>query len=559
MFLLTAIVFAQAGPGLCRPGWCEDRSVVERRRAQFQELHQGILKDLRFELSELSQHCHDQGLTQPATDITAISMEITTRNDRSAPPRMVQLPISNRLPQQQRAWRTQLQALRKGRAAELYSLARKALTRANLPTIAYQLIEDTLRLDPDHVNARAVLGQKLFRDPTREQDATYAGEWVSPFEARKRSGSSPEINHPQFGWIPLRHVERYEQGERLFRSKWVSVAKEKALRQDFRNAWEVQTEHFLIKTNTSLEEGVAISRKLEIFHEWLTTNFAAFFETPKALVARFEDAQEMRRGGKPNPPMEVHYFATEAEYDRTVRAKSEQLRRIDTNGLYWEDDRTSYFFRNPADKDLDVIYHEATHQIFDLVTIADRRSAASKRRLVLRERRIRPWTLCEKSNFWMLEGIACYFESVVINEGQISVGNPDHRRFVKAWQRLFARESNQIQDEVYFFTPFQIFFGLGRDQFKDSPNVPKLYTQASGVAHFLMHYKDGMYRDDFVSLLSAAYRPDLKNVMTQPSFEKITGVKYAVLDQQYRQHMGDLAIAAGLLQAAQVNAVPAKD
>lgn len=557
--LLTAIVICLTGfvqIALPRTALAEERSVAERRRAQFQEQHQSHLLNLRHELSELSKQCHDQGLIQAAEDITSLSMGLTTPNHHPIFPQMVQLPISERLPQEQRAWRTRLQALREGRATELYSLARKALTRANLPTIAYDLIKDTLRLNPDHANARAVLGQKLFRDPAREGDPTYAGEWVSPFEARKRSGRLPEVNHPQFGWLPVRHVDRYEQGERLFRSKWVSVAKEKELRRDFRNAWEVQTEHFLVKTNTSLEEGVEISRKLEIFHEWLTTNFAAFFETPKSLIERFEDAQQMRRGGKPAAPMEVHYFATRKEYDRTVRAKSDLLKRIVTNGLYWEDDRISYFFRNPQDENLDVVYHEATHQIFDLATITDRRSASQRRKLELRERQTRPWTMCEKSNFWMLEGIACYFESVVINEGQISVGDPAHKRFVKAQSRLLARESDRLGDEIYFYVPFQTFFGLGREQFKNSPHVPQLYTQASGVAHFLMHYQEGVYRDDFVTLLSAVYRPDLRNVMKQPSFEEITGVKFAVLDQQYREHMGDMAIEVGLIQAARNNVIP---
>lgn len=543
---MSILLLGQAS--LCGPAFCEQRSDVDRRRAQFQDLHQKALLNLRHELSELSSQCFNQGLKQAAQDITAVSLNLTTPNEHPMLPSLLQLPINPQLPAEQRVWRTQLRKLREDRATELYSLARKALTRAHLPTIAYQLIKDTLRLHPDHTYARAVLGQKLFVDPLRKGDTTYAGEWVSPFEASKRSGSQPEVNHPQFGWIPVRHVARYEQGERLWRSKWISVAKEAELRRTFRNAWEVRTEHFLIKTNTSLEEGVEISRKLEVFHEWLTTNFAAFFETPKALAARFQQAYELRRGSKTAPPMEVHYFATREEYDRTVQPKSEKLRQIVTNGLYWEDDRTSYFFRHADDKVLDVIYHEATHQIFDFATLADRSSAAQRLKLELRERQKRPWPLCENSNFWMLEGIACYFESVVIDEGQISVGSPTHKRFVAAQQRLLAKQINGIDNGVYFFVPFQIFFGLGKEQFTGSPSVPKLYTQASGVAHFLMHYQDGKYRDDFVRLLSAAYRPDLRNVQATPSFEKITGVKFTVLDQQYREHMGNLAIEAGLLQ-----------
>ena len=140
--------------------------------------------------------------------------------------------------------------------------------------------------------------------------------------------------------------------------------------------------------------------------------------------------------------------------------------------------------------------------------------------------------MCEKSNFWMLEGIACYVESFEVDEGVISVGRPDYIRFVAAQQRL-------LRDN--FFIPLQVLSSLGKDEFQHHVNRPQLYSQGSGVAHFLLHYDNGSYRDAFVKLLSAAYRPDLKRVTEEPSLEEMTGVKFAVLDQQYREHMEDLA------------------
>lgn len=509
----------------------QDRSVLDRRRAVFQERREATLLNLQHELSELSQRCHDQGLTQAAIDITGLSLELTKPGPQpSRLSNLVQLPISERLPDAERLWRVRLQKLRQDRALELYRLARRALN-ADLPSLAYQLIKDTLRLDPDHEPSRRILGQQLFMDRTRSEDPTYAGEWVSEFEARKRSGSNPEVNHPEYGWIPARHVARYENGERPWHTGWVSIAKEAELRRDFTNAWEIESEHFLVRTNTSREEGVRIANQLEIFHQWLTTNFAAFFETPDALQKRFEEASPRHRTASTSAPMEVHYFATRAEYDRVIRTKSELLARVVTNGLYWEPDQTCYFFRNPEDPELVTVFHEATHQIFDLATAADRRSASRKRQVVLRQRQATPWVMCESANFWMLEGIACYFESVSIREGQISVGDPGYVRFQAAQQRL-------LRDN--FFVPLQIFSSMGKDDFQQHPNLPQLYSQASGVAHFLMHYQDGTYRDDFVKLLSAAYRPDLKNVLAVPSLEQITGVRFAVLDQQYREHLESL-------------------
>jgi hypothetical protein len=211
---------------------------------------------------------------------------------------------------------------------------------------------------------------------------------------------------------------------------------------------------------------------------------------------------------------------------------------IITNGFYWEQERTCYLFRNPDGSGLSTAFHEATHQIFDMATINDRLSAARKRRIELRQPRVTPWVMCEHSNFWILEGIACYVESFEINDGVISVGRPDYIRFVAAQQRL-------LRDN--FFVPLQVLSSLGKDAFQHHANRPQLYSQGSGVAHFLLHYDNGAYRDAFVKLLAAAYRPDLKRVTEDPSLERMTGVKFAVLDQQYREHMENLAIivAAG--------------
>lgn len=406
-------------------------------------------------------------------------------------------------------------------------MARRCL-QANLPALAYNIVHDVLRLNPDHRHARSILGQQLFHDRARQDDPAYAGEWVSPFEAQRRSGKNPETNHPDFGWIPVNYVERYENGERYYRGRWISKQKEAELRRDFQNCWEIRTENFLVKTNASLEEGVAISRKLERFHGWLTTNMAAFFDTPQALEEKFEQAQ-VRRHAVQDRPMEVHYYASRDEYNRRLRGKIPADRV--TNGVYWEPDLTCYFFRNPEDPEQRTVFHEATHQIFDITTKQHRLTAARRRKLLMRERQIRPWRICEHSNFWIIEGLACYFESFEINDGVVSVGSPDYIRFRGAKQRY-------LQDG--FYVPLQNFMALGHDDFMRHPNVAQFYTQASGVAHFLLHYKDGVYRDDLVRLLASVYRPDLKNLEKQPSLQEISGVNFRAFDQQYREHLENL-------------------
>lgn len=507
--------------------------LIDRDRARLLNRRSEILQGLRFELRQLSDQCFADGLKQAAEDVTALSLKITSPTGNPTFPRMIQLPDGGRIPDQDKVWRNRLRLLRTERAQDLYRLARSAL-KAGLPSLAYRLVNDTLVVDPDHKYARSIVGHIQFVDDNRKDDPLYAGEWVSPFEAAKRNGRAPEVDHPEFGWLPTQYVMRYEQGERLYRGKWMTAVREAEIRRDFRNAWEIRSEHFLVKTNTSLEEGVEVSRKLERFHDWLTSNFVAFFDTPAALTKRFEQATTRSRAISNMKPMEVHYYATQEEYDRTIRKRNPEYATIETNGLYWEPDQTCYFFRKNDEADNDsTIYHEATHQILDLATLQDRNSAARKRRLVLRERRTRPWLLAEQSNFWLLEGIACYFESFVIRDGEVKVGEPDYIRFVTAQHRL-------LKDN--FYVPLRQFCGLGREAFQSHPNFRQLYSQSSGLAHFLMEYEDGKYRDDLVTLLSEVYRPHLADVMREPSLERITGVSFGALDQQYREHMGNIAI-----------------
>lgn len=520
-------------------------SLGARRRAAFQEKRAQLWKGLAFELQQLADHCHQNQMPAAAVDITAMALDLQSDTAGSRLPEFVQLPVSSRLPPAEQAWRKRVRDLREDKAKELYMLARQALNSSpRQPTLAYDIVLDVLRLDPDHTHARAVLGHQVFHDRKRKDDPTYAGEWVSPFEAEKRSGIKPEMNHPIFGWIPEAHAARYAEGLRPWRGQWVSKQKEAELRRDFRNAWEIRTEHFLLKTNVGHEEGVRISRQLEIFHDWLHNNFAAFFDTPEAISDRFAQVA-VRRRGVVQKPMEIHYYNTQEEYESKMRGK---VPPGATNGVYWEPDMTSYFFRNPKAPGLSTVFHEATHQILDHATRQDRVNAARRLQRLKRQRQFTPWVLCANANFWMIEGLACYLESFEISEGVVSVGRPEFVRFVNAQQRL-------LHPQIQFFEPLERFCGMGQKDFQQHPQMPALYSQASGVAHFLLHYEGGIYRDDFVNLLSAYYRPDLKDLTKKVSLEDLTGVPFARLDQQYRTHIEDLALAVNR-QAAAAPAAP---
>lgn len=505
----------------------QDDTTRERRHRLFLEKRQQILQSFQADLASIAQWCQQEGVEDGLKRVIELSSEIENSETESELPRFVDPPVATNLSLPEQQWRLQLKHHRTERGKELYSAARAAL-RAGFPSLAFSMIGDVVRIDPDHKWARSVLGHQLFSDQSRAQDPGYAGEWVSPFEAQMRRSSPPNIYDRRFGWIPATSLPRYEQGLRPWQGSWISDVKEAELRRDFRNAWEVRSEHFLIRTNVSLQAGVELSENLELFHAWLQQNFAAFFDTPEAMKERFEEATTLRSSRRPPAPMQVHYYATQDEYQRRVRDKVPA--NVQTNGLYWQPDRTCYFFAKSESTDHSTLFHEATHQILDIATIEQRLMASRLRARRLKQRSPTDWILCEKSNFWIIEGLACYCESFEIADGQITVGRPDYVRFDTARQRL-------LDPELFFFVPLRQFFALGKDTFQLHPNVSQFYTQASGTVHFLMHYDDGVYRDDFIKLLSAIYRPDGEYVLQDPSFDRIAGVTYETLERQYRLHM----------------------
>ena len=524
--LLTLLLVSEFST---RHAAADDESTRDRRHRQLLEKRQSILDGLQVDLKSVSSWCAEHELAEAHEEVTGLAQQILSPDVDASAPKYVSPPVSKSLPIEDQQWQLQLRHHREERAKELYILSRSTL-RAGFPSLAFMMIGDVIRIDPDHQFARSILGRELFTDPTRKDDPAYAGEWVSLFEKKMRGGTRPHVFHAQYGWIPAISVARYDEGLRPWKSDWVSVEKEAELRRDFRNAWEVRSEHFFVKTNVSLEVGVQLSLRLESFNDWLQQNFAAFFDTPQTLQDRFEAASSRSSSRKPNP-MEVHYYATRDEYQARVQGKVPP--NLETNGLYWEDDRTSYFFDNPDKIGFSTLYHEATHQILDLATKDARNTAIKTRGLKLKQRPAPRWKLGEKSNFWILEGIACYFESFDIQDGHVSVGRPDYVRFDIARQRI-------MDPKFFYYLPSQQFSALGQDEFQHHPQIAQLYTQGAGFAHFLMHYDDGLYRDDVITLLSEIYRPVPDKVLEEPSLPLITGVSFQLLDRQYQSHMQNL-------------------
>ena len=386
---------------------------------------------------------------------------------------------------EQAQWARRLSRLRTEHARELFEIARGAIHR-NQPSLAFELVLRAIHADPDHEAVRRVLGYQK-----------YQGHWRTVDEVQRlRSG---EVWHERFGWLPRAHVRRYEQGQRWVGGRWVDAKQAASLHADIRNGWLVETEHYAIRTNASLEAGVALAGKLELLRRLWGQIFVRYHASAAQVKELF--AGRARRNGS-MPPMKIAFFRDRDDY---VRMLQPSMPNIEISiGAYIEHTRRAYFFAGDGYDDR-TLFHEATHQLFH-------------------QSRPVPPNVGRKGNFWIIEGIAMYMESLRREGDYYVLGGVDDSRMVAARYRRLVDD---------FYVPLEEFTAMGMEPLQTHPRVATLYSQAAGLAHFLIHYDGGRYRDALVAYLSTVYAGrDTPNTLAQ-----LTGTSYRELDRQYREFL----------------------
>ena len=453
-----------------------------------QERHKERFREFSAQITKLAQFCDEKNL-----DDAAIKVRSRMIVPEAQSLRVDKLPTETRaeiLPGvsgDERYWQTQLRHLEIEYAKDLYGQSRGALHQG-FPGYAYNLVREAALHDPDHPQVRKILGFVRL-----------GGEWVTPF-AFSQVKTKGNVWHEEFGWLPRSQIERYMAGERNFKGRWISAEKEKELRRDFNSAWEIRTDHYLIKTNVSLERGVEMGKALEDFYGVFHETFAGFFHTPEQLQKLFDGTSKSMRADK---PYTVHFYRTREEYLERLRKFFPSIDQ--TNGVYMTHDRVAHFYYDPANDHDGTLFHEATHQLFFESHHANR-------------------TISERNHFWIIEGIACYMESFQRQNGSFSLGDPSYIRFVGARLNLLEKK---------YYVPLREFSGYGMVEFQGAAELAKNYTQAAGLARFFMQYDNGRYREAVVKHLAQLYSADERTREKADSLDELTGVDFLDLDRQY--------------------------
>ncbi len=443
------------------------------------------LEQYRTELKDLAAWCAEEGLAEqsrqtldilgPTNPYKLYIPNLPREVGPAAPPGDTEPEVAE--------WHRRLQQLRARHATAFYDLARRAVRTR--PSLAYELALAAIRANPDHEAVRRIFGFQK-----------YLGEWRTVYEVQQlRAG---RVRHERFGWLPKAHVQRYEQGMRLYKGRWMDAEDEAARRADIRTGWDVETEHYVIRTNHSLEAGVQLGERLERLYGVWQQLFLRFYASQADVVALFSGQAQRRRTTAPRH--QVVFFRNRDDYNRSLRAATPN---IDVSiGAYFPSMRRAYFFAGDEYHDR-TLYHEATHQLFQ----ESRRTAANPG---------------NRANFWIVEGIALLMESLHAEGDYWALGGLDDARMHAARVRL-------MRDD--FYIPLAEFTRLGTDDIQAHPQIATLYSQAAGLTHFLVFHEGGIYRDALVQYLSLVY----SGRDTPQTLAELLDAAYPEVDQEYRR------------------------
>lgn len=290
------------------------------------------------------------------------------------------------------------------------------------------------------------------------------GSWRVPGAVeRVRPG---RLAHPKLGWAPGKY-------------------------------WRIETAHFEIVTNHSPDAGLKLGRKLEeLFTVWQQL-FVGYWADDALLKRRFAGATSVRSARR---HYRVVLFRDRQEYVAQLSRAQPQIAM--TLGYYLEREGTAFYYWGDVETEA-TWFHEGTHQLFQ-------------------ETRLGTQGVGETDNFWIVEAIALYMESLVRYEGYYTAGGMEAPRLQYARNRLLVGN---------FFVPLSELTVMGREALQTDPRIRQLYSQCSGMGHFLMDAGHGQYRQSCVDYLRAVYG----GTKGADLLSKITELPLHRLDAEYRR------------------------
>jgi hypothetical protein len=275
--------------------------------------------------------------------------------------------------------------------------------------------------------------------------------------------------------------------------------------------WVVESRHFRLRTDHSEQAGRELVGRLEELREIWQQLFYRYHNDTAVLVHRFENGGTLRRNLKRH---DVVLYRDRQTYIDALKLTESRI-GVST-GFYLEAQKTAFFYVDEEPKD-DIYFHEVTHQLFSETG------------------RVAPGVGL-RGNYWIVEGVALYMESLRKMGDYYTVGGFDADRLQYARYRALSEG---------FQLPLAELVPLDRMSLQKHEDIRRLYSQSAGLASMLMDGGRGVYRRSLVDYLRAVYQ-GRDQVGTLAS---LVGESLDALDRQYLEFLNvsdaDLAAYAG--------------
>lgn len=230
----------------------------------------------------------------------------------------------------------------------------------------------------------------------------------------------------------------------------------------------VKSPNYFVVSNATEQESTRLAEQLELLNSAWRQVFFEYWSSSHELARSIERDVPLRI---PKRKHRIVLFANQQEYIAAIERIEPRARM--TLGYYDAERETAYFYVKPSGESNATWKHEATHQLFSEL------------------RRVRP-DLGQDANFWIVEGLALYMESLQLRQGYSFVGG------LEADRLQFARYRRLCEN---FYVPLDQLAAVGKLALQNDKDIRRIYSQSAGLTHFLMRTR----RDALMRFIQQVY------------------------------------------------------
>lgn len=283
---------------------------------------------------------------------------------------------------------------------------------------------------------------------------------LSPSHAEAAKILGPTLSEILSGINSKPKVTRMRQAERTY--GWPA------------NSWfRIDSAHYTLISNASEDDLIEITTTLERLYAVWDQIFFDYWAPQGRLKNAFQRSDPLSRNRTRKHAVVV--FASRQDYVNRLAGTAPNIEQ--SRGYYAVKRRQSLFYLGESNLQK-TWFHEGSHQLFQ-----ERYSARQN--------------VGDRSNFWLVEGIAMFMESLVDADTFATVGGMFSERLQFARFNLFTRQ---------FLKPIEQLCELGQQDFQNDPRVRQLYSESAGVTQWLMTGNNGENRKALMSLLKRVYQ-----------------------------------------------------